>query len=62
MTNNVNYEILHLSELEEILGNIDEKTNPEEATLVKELIAKGGYKYPPQTNIESAQITNKVYK
>jgi len=53
VSNKVNYEILHIPELEEALKNIDEDANPEDAELIKELIAKGGYKYPPETNGES---------
>ena len=57
-----NYEILHVHELEEALSNLDEKSNSEEAEYVRGLIAQGGYRYPPETAIESAEITNPVYK
>lgn len=51
MNGKVNYEIFHLSELEDALKNIDEAANPEEADLIKKLIAKGGYKYPESLEV-----------
>ena len=62
MNYKVNYEILHTYELEEALKNIDEDANHEEAKLIKELITKGGYEYPSAIEIESAEITNTLYK
>ena len=41
-----NYGSYHLHELERALSNINEQDNPEEARLIREYIAKGGYQYP----------------
>lgn len=60
MNGKVNYEILHLSELEEALKGLDEDVNPEEVRLIKELIDKGGYKYPPETNRESVETVQSM--
>ena len=62
MSYKVNYENLHLSELEDALKNINEESHPDEAEYIRNLISKGGYKYPEKINIESAEITNNYFK
>lgn len=57
-----NYDILHVHELEAALSNLDEKKNPQEAEYIRGLIAQGGYRYPPETVIDSAEIIHPVYK
>ena len=46
MNTQKNYGSYHLHELERALANINEQDNPEEARLIREYIAKGGYQYP----------------
>ena len=58
----VNYESLHLNELQDSLKNINESEHPEEAKHIRNLIEKGGYTYPEKTEIESSEITNKYFK
>lgn len=62
MNYKVNYEILHIAELEEALKNIDENKNQEEAKYIRRLIEKGGYKYPDKPKMEGHEITNKNIK
>ena len=50
MSYKVNYENLHLSELEDALKNINEESHPDEAEYIRNLISIGGYKYPEKTN------------
>lgn len=57
-----NYKILHVSELEEELRNLDGQNNPEEMEYIQKLIAQGGYQYPSKTIIESVEINNAIYK
>jgi hypothetical protein len=40
------YKTYHVHELEKALKAINETENPDEAAYIKELISKGGYKYP----------------
>lgn len=53
---------MHVRELEEALSNLDEENHPEKAAYIKKLIDQGGYQYPASAVIESAEITNPVYK
>jgi len=62
MNDKVNYESLHLNELQDALKNINETQNPEEAKHIRGLIEKGGYTYPEKIEIESSEITNKYFK
>jgi len=48
MNNWPRYETYHLHELEESLIKINEEERPEEANYIRELIEKGGYKFPSE--------------
>ncbi len=56
------YRSYHLHELEEALRGIDEDSNPDEANLIRDYIAQGGYVYPPETRIERVEFTHAGYK
>lgn len=58
----VNYENLHLSELKDALNKLNEDSQPEEAEYIRQLILKGGYQYPENTNYESAEISSTPFK
>ena len=58
----INYESLHLNELQDALKNINEIEAPEEAKYISNLIEKGGYTYPEKTEIENSEIINNFFK
>jgi len=62
MENQPNYSLYHLHELERALMNIDPAANPDEAKIIKEYIAKGGFDYPKEPNIVRVRFVNATYK
>lgn len=57
-----NYSVYHLHELESALREIDEKTHPEEAKIIREYIAKSGYTYPAEARVANVAFTSAGYK
>lgn len=56
------YRLYHLSELHDALSKIDEAAFPEEAQIIREYIAKGGYVYPREPEVVGVQFRNSAYK
>lgn len=56
-----NYETYHLHELERALASINEQENPEEARVIREYIARGGYQYPEHL-FSRATFTSKIFR
>lgn len=56
------YSAYHLHELERALRDLDESARPEEASAIREHIARGGYVYPTEPAIEKVAFTNAAYK
>lgn len=56
------YRLYHLRELHDALSNIDEVAFPEEAKIIKEYIAKGGYAYPREQEVIAVRFHCSAYK
>jgi len=56
------YSAYHLHELERALRDLDESARPEEASAIREYIARGGYVYPTEPAIEKVAFSHTAYK
>jgi guanyl-specific ribonuclease Sa len=59
MSDTPDYSSYHLHELEAALREIDETERPEEARLIRETIAKGGYVYPTAPPVTGVRFGKK---
>ena len=59
MRSRPDYSVYHLHELKTALADIDEAANPEEAKIIREYIAKGGYTYP---RVMGVRFISSAYK
>ena len=65
MQHQPDYSSYHLHELEAALADIDESKNPEEASIIREHIKKGGYTYPVDSvepKVVGVRFVNASYK